>query len=61
MFIYLGLIVLGNEPYVLGNGLHGLGNAWPYVLGNGLHMLGFMSYFGIISHSGLCRLALCRS
>ena len=45
--------MLGNGPQVLGNG-------------NGPHMLGIMSHsdfvaFGIMSHSGLCGLALCRS
>ena len=59
--------MLGNGSYVLGNGLHGIGNG-PYVLGNGLHLSGIMSHsrlcrirhyvkFGIMLHSGSCRLA----
>ena len=47
--------MLGNELYVLGNGLHGFGIV-PYMLGNGPHLLGIVSQFGIISHSGLCRI-----
>ena len=33
---------------MLGNGL--------YMLGNGLHLLGITLQFGIMSHSGLCRI-----
>ena len=40
--------MLGNRPYVLGNGLHGLRN--------GLQVLGIMSQFGIMLHSVLCRI-----
>ena len=39
MFVYLGLIKLGNGPHVLGNRPHLLGNG-PHVLGNGPHVLG---------------------
>ena len=66
--------MIGNGPYVLGNGLHGLSNG-PYVLGNGPHLLVIMSHsalcriwvmsfgimsFGFMSHSGLCRSAYYR-
>ena len=47
--------MLGNGPQVLGN------DNGPLVLCKGPHLLGNMSQFGIMSHSGLCRLALCRS
>ena len=43
--------MLGNEPYVLGNGLQVLGN------GNGPHMLGtVLCRIRILSHSVLCRI-----
>ena len=50
-----GPYVLGNGPHVLGNGPYVLGNG-PHVLGNGPHLLGIMSQFGIMSHSGFCRI-----
>ena len=44
----------GNGPLVLGNGPHMLGNG-PHMLGNEPHVLGIIA-FGVMSHSGLCRL-----